>query len=203
MADHYISKVFYPSQIHGRIIYPFTNKKLDMAIYFCSGRRVTAELHEVTEFVEEVPSMIKLADIVDGEWFNLNRSLNMAKVKGAIAREGRSVTEDLLGEDDAVENGKGKGKKGKKAAVAAAAPTPAKEKAAGAGKGENVPDTKRFKIITEPKTREGSKAHVVFQMMKKSATVKDFKKLRVKNGMGNDLGGVAMGLIASGAVKLI
>ena len=95
--EHYRARVFYPDGHRHTMAF----KTKDMAIFICSGR-FSSELLEVYEIVPGCPVEHKLADVVGGDWFITDKSkLKMKEVEGAIARWGRSIATDLIGDDDA------------------------------------------------------------------------------------------------------
>ena len=167
-----------------------------------SGRGVTGELHEVVELVEGVKSTIKLADVVSGEWFIQDRRLTMAKIKEAAAKgKARNVAADLLGDD---QPSKGKVVKGaaKPNGKAATTKPVAAKKTGGAVTKSAYEPTQSIKVVKKMEYRDGSTNAKVYAMLQKSATIKDFLKLRVKAGLDNNVGGVFKSFVKEGIVKV-
>ena len=188
----FVAKVFYPNGMR----YPFTAETFEEAVDLIGeAPDIQAELFEVEEFVEGSPSMTKLADVVNGEWFLTDRRLDMAKVKEALVKGGKKPAK---GDDDFL--GDGKGKKSEKNASKKAA------KAEGGGTRmvqADIPDTKRIKIVNAKEPREGTKSGEAYKLIAKAATIKDLKKMRAKKLGTEDLGGVFMKMLKDGDVKLV
>lgn len=172
--------------------WPKFHQSIQDAVRSVDGAR-QAELTEVEEFVPGARVLVELATVLDGEWyFNDERRLNMATVKKAAAR---NVADDLIG-GSTKKSDKAKGKPAPKGKPAAA------KKSTESRSGYK--DTQRIKILkASTEFKAGSRNAEVFEMLKKSATIGDYRKARKKK-LGDDKVGSVLGtLVKKGVVKVL
>jgi hypothetical protein len=167
-------------------------ESLSDAVYILGGCE-HAELIEVDEPVEGVKREVKLASMVFSDWTVLNpRRISMAKLeKAAKDGEKKAKAADLIGEDRPRKGG--------------AKPVKAAAKASNGERRSRVTfaDDQTIKILkSDYSPREGTSRGKVWDLIRKSKTIKDLRKARSKAGLGDNTGPVFASLIASGIVQV-
>jgi len=169
---------------------PSRHETLDEAVQTLYGA-TEGELYEVKALAKHEEKLVKLADVMLGEWYLTaegKRRDIMARVK---AEKTKADSDDLIGGEDKTS------KRTAKKKAAATDSTNGKQR----GRAPAFSDNQVIQVLKEPSFRKDSASGKAFQLIKKAGTVGKYRKLREKAGL-TGLGGVLRNLVESKHVRV-